>query len=84
MIQLPSTDRVLSVDSDLKTARELTWELRTKWSNFGLQLGITKDDIEVRVVSSSMDSFFLYALPRLLRVTLELVVLVSLLFWSSG
>ena len=48
MFQTHPTDCVLTVDSDLKTVRELTWEIRTKWSNFGLQLGITKDDIEVK------------------------------------
>ena len=40
----------LSVDKHLKMVREATWDVRPKWCNLGVQLGINVGTLEVNFV----------------------------------
>ena len=78
----------LSVDQHLKMVREATWDVRSKWRLFGLELGIDMSTLDVSILFYSAvltANYGLFLVHRQLNVIAAMrLVIVSLVCWSSG
>ena len=85
------------MDKHLKTVRETTWDVRAKWRDIGVELGISVGTLEVSHYVTICCSFIplltqavtgnerLFLVHRQLNVITAIrLVTVSFVCWSSG